>query len=309
MKSILLSLVLLISLSVASAQNYPNQVLAESQGYQYTEAHFQAGKRFAEFLLNQPLSPGEEQAGRQEGIQAFYQNPAAVIQEVVQVDGQMQQVYQLTDPIQVALFRSAMLSHLQSFFDQTTERPVLRQLIDTHTPVLAYDPTNMLAFTQQDAEGYLSLMAFYAQLSGQQFNLDQATQQQYVEWLTQAFLQGTLADRQSLCVMGIYSQYVQASYAQLNTQQQQDFTASYYGIVEEQPTTDYTNPDNLWPPGVNTTEEKRAYLAQRRSEISSFNASMSTMNNMMMQQHATTMNIIENIGGTDNYWEVTDSNY
>ncbi len=35
---------------------------------------------------------------------------------------------------------------------------------------------------------------------------------------------------------------------------------------------------------------------------------MDVMSNIMLNQHVTTMNIIENIGGTGNYWEVTDYN-
>jgi hypothetical protein len=30
------------------------------------------------------------------------------------------------------------------------------------------------------------------------------------------------------------------------------------------------------------------------------------MNTMSLQNHATTLNIIENIGGTGDYWEITD---
>ena len=309
MKPFIILLSFALTTTSLMAQNHLGQVLAESQGFQYTETHFQAGKRFVEFVLGQPLTAAEEQAGRQESIQDFYNNPVGSIQQTVQIDAQMQQVYQLTDPLQVALFRSAILCQLQTLFAQSQERPVIRQLIETHSPILAYDPANMLAFTTKDADGYLSLMTFYAQLNGQSAYIDEATRQQYHQYLTQAFLQGTVSDRQALSVMGVYSQYVQQAYAQLSANQQQDFTASYYQVVEEQPTTDYTNPDNLWPPGVNTTEEKQAYLAKRRSEISSFNAGMDVMSNVMLNQHVTTMNIIENIGGAGNYWEVTDYNY
>jgi hypothetical protein len=34
-----------------------------------------------------------------------------------------------------------------------------------------------------------------------------------------------------------------------------------------------------------------------------------TMSNMMLENHATMMNVIENMGGGDSYWEVTYDNY
>ncbi len=296
-------------------------VLAKAGSYQYTEGQFQKGKRFAEFLIDTRMTAAEEQAGREESIRDFLTNPQYVIQQTESVDQQMQQAYQLTDPMQIALFRSALLSQLQAVFNQTDENPVMRQLIDKYSPVLAFDPYNYLAFTQKDFDGYLSLMSFYAELTGQYFELDEKAKAQYQQYFVQQFLQGTPEFRQQLSVMGVVSEYVIASYNNMSDDQKQQFVASLfaapaydydgqqqygnttdYGNYGSQ-TSDYTNPENLWPPGVNTKAEKQAYLAQKRSEMSAFNTGINIMNDVSLNQHATMLNII-NSTDSDNYWKV-----
>ena len=43
-----------------------------------------------------------------------------------------------------------------------------------------------------------------------------------------------------------------------------------------------------------------------RRDYNSRRQMFNMMNNMNMNSHALSMNIIENIGGTGNYWEVVD---
>ncbi|MFQ5445931.1 MAG: hypothetical protein ACE5FF_03270 [Saprospiraceae bacterium] len=324
----LLTVFFLLAGQVLPAQNWggydvnSTEVLAEAGGYQFTEGHFQKGKRFAEFLIDTRMTVAEEQAGREESIRDFQANPAWAIQQTESVDQQMQQAYQLTDPMQIALFRSAILSQLQAVFNQTNETPVMRQLIDKYTPVLAFDPYNYLAFTQKDFDGYLGLMSFYAGLTGQYFALDENTKAQYQQYFVQQFLQGTPEFRQQLCVMGVVSEYVIASYNNMPEEQKQQFLASLfaapdYGGYQQQygnanandygnygsQEPDYTNPENMWPPGVNTKAEKQAYLSQKRAEMAAFNTGINIMNDVSLNQHATMLNII-NSTGSDNYWEV-----
>ena len=300
-----------------NAQN----VLAQSQGYTMTEGLFNKGLRFSEFLLGTKFTEEEIQQGLQESIAGFQANPQQTIQETEQVDAQMQILYQLNGPIKIGLARSAMICQLYAAFQQSTEQPLLRQLMDKYTPVLAYDPPNLLAYTEQDFQAYLELMMFNYRFYGQEIYFDEPTTNQYRQYFVNQFLQGTLEFRQSLCVMSELGPYIIASYQNLNEQQQQNVQASFYQQNIPQQSTpqdeytrdeygniDYTNPANIekmWPPGVNTKEEKQAYLAKRSSEIQSFNAGMNMMNNMNLENHATMLNVINNMGGGDgSYWEV-----
>lgn len=296
------------------------KVLATAQGYHMTEGLFNKALRFTEFLLGTKITEAEKQQGLQESIVGFQQNPMMTIQETEQLDAQMQMLYQLTDPTQIALARSAMICHLYVAFLNTPEQPVLRQLMNKYTYVLAYDPQNMLAFTEQDFQSYLEMMVFNASLYGQTLYFDETTTNQYRQYYVNQFIQGTLELRQSLCISSVLNEYVQASYQNLSQTQQQDFQATMYNYdsannnqntgytYDAYGNIDWTNPaniENMWPEGVNTKAEKQAYLRKRQSEINSFNSGMQMMNNMNLENHATMLNVINNMGGGDgSYWEV-----
>ncbi len=277
-------LLILIINGVAIAQN---QVLATQQGYQYTEAHFQTIVQFTEFLINQPLSFSELQTNRQEAIYNFNQNPAATIQDITDIYNSMQQLYATQDLGQIALVRSAILCQLYVTINQTGENPYIWQLIQAYSGILAYDTDNNLVLTQKDVDGYLALMQFYAQLSGQQFYWDWDTQKQFQQSMVQAFLQGSIEDRKSLATMALMDDYVQGVYTQMNLSQQQNFASSYN----------------------NNTGGNRDYVGEMESYYSASNANFQIMQNIMMEDNVTMMNIIENMGDSGNYWEVTYDDY
>lgn len=305
---------------ISFGQNLPDYdvnnpvALATGGGYTYTEGHFQKGLRFVEFLVDQRLTAQEVQAGREESVAEFRKNPAMAIQQTETLDRQMQQVYQLTDPVQIALVRSALLAQFQYLFNQTTEQPVVRQLIDKYCPVLAFDPYAGVAFTQKDYDGMVNLMKFQAGISGQPFYLDEATYRQYREQLVQQFLNGSPEVRQSMAVMGVVSEYLLAWYAQLDDAGQQQFRNAMLAQMPPQQNYQPVQPGNQqpeaysydvqWPEGVNTKAEKQAYLRKRQEEINFSNYYYNTMSNMLTENHATMLNVIENLGGGDDYWKV-----
>lgn len=303
------------------------KILATSQSYNMTEGLFNKGLRFTEFLLGTKITETEKQQGLEESIAGFQANPQFTIQETNSVDAQMQMLYQLTDPTQIALARSGMICQLYLAFQNSREQPILRKLMEKYTPVLAYDPYNLLAFTEQDFQAYLDLMAFNYQMYGQEVYFDEATKNEYRQYFVNQFIQGSVEVRQSLCVMSEVGPYMITSYQNMDYTQQQNVAASMMysnnqsqyqvgndGLTRDQyGMIDYTNPANIekmWPEGVNTKAEKQAYLAKRQSEINSFNSGMQMMQNMSLENHATMMNVINNMGGgDDSYWEVKYSDW
>lgn len=278
------------------------KALARQNGYTYTEGHFQKGLRFVEFIVDQRLTPEEVKAGRQESLDEFRKDPASTIQQTDFVDQQMQQVYALTDPVQIALVRSAFLAQFQNMFNQTTEQPVMRQLIDKYCPVLAFDPYNSVAFTKKDFDGMINLMKFQAELSGQPFYIDNATLQQYQDYFVQQFLNGTVETRQSLAVMGVVSEYLMNYYAMLNENQKQQFRQQMLASAYQNNQQNGYN--TTWPAGVDTPAEQQAYLLQQQQQMQSDQQFYNWYSNMMLQQHASMLNVIENMGDGDRYWEV-----
>lgn len=313
----------------ACAQNSPkgvlekgsDDVLATADGYEYTTKHFEKELQFLEFILGTEITESEKQEGMEESISSFKKDPDYSLQEIKSIDEQMQQVYQLTDPYQIAIVRSAFISQLYMIFEQMNEETFFSKVLNKYVPVLIYDQENMLAFTEQDFQGYLTMLQLNSLATGIQYSYSEKEIQQFREALVQQFYYASVADRQSMCVMSVMAQYMLASYNQLSDAEKQAWQEqiinqqayqyqNYYD--QNDPFTQGYNqaaasasfePD--WPAGVNTQAEKQAYLQQYRNNMNANAATYGIMNDMMMNNHATMLNTIENFGNTGNYWEVT----
>ncbi|MBN2729089.1 MAG: hypothetical protein JXR53_07680 [Bacteroidales bacterium] len=323
----LIVLIICLFASFANAQYDINstKVLVSQNGYNYTEGHFQQELQFLEFVLGAPISPEELAVGKQESIAGFSVNPVNYLQDVANINNQMQQVYLLTDPSQIALVRSAFLSQFYVLASQMEEYPFIIQMIMKYAPALAIDPENMLTFTEQDFMGYLVMLQLNAQATGIVYDYSDEEILQLREALTQQFYSASLADRQGMCVMGVVAAYMLASYNQMTDVQkaawqnemmnQQAYQYQNYSDPNDPFVQGYNQAaanatyEPEWPAGVDTKEEKQAYLQQQRSNMNANQATFGIMNDMMMNNHATMLNTIENFGNTGNYWEVNYNNY
>jgi hypothetical protein len=316
---------ILIVMSFSGWSQYGNYnissqtVLASSNGYSYTEGHFNKALRFLEFVLGTQITEAEKQQGLAESIAEFNMAPSQSILQVEDVDMQMQQLYQISDPVQIALARSALLSQLYEASRYMEEMPLMIKLMYKYNPLLAYDTRNMLVFTEPDFQGYLKMMELNAMATGQSYSYSEQEIQQLRAYLSEQFNFISLAEKQNMCTMAIMADYATASYDQMSTNQKNTWQdqmlnqqayqyqgnsmedAFQQGYNMQQQNAKY---EVEWPEGVNTKTEKQAYLQQMRSNMNSNAASFEIMQDVMMNTHATMLNTIENFGETGNYWEV-----
>jgi len=291
------------------------EILVSSGGYNYTTGHFNKAIRFAEFICGTKITAAEKTEAKEEAIADFKLNPANTIAEIDNIDQQMQQLYQLTDIGQIGVARSAFVAQLYPAVQQLDDNRLFKRLINKYTPALSIDQENGLALTQRDVDGFFELNQFYSELYGQSVQLDENTRSQYQNYLVNQFKQGNLQTKQSLCVFGLLNEYLRNVYSQMGPQQKAQFKA---GLSNNYASSnyddnggikDYTNPENLWPSGVNTPEEKRAYMAQKRSEYQMNQSTFNIMQDILLQEHATSLNIIESIVPEGDYWEVKYNDY
>lgn len=291
------------------------QVLGEAQGIQFTQAHFEKLVRFAEFLIAGRLSEGERQQALSESLAEFQQAPQALIQTIEQIDGQMSQFYQIQDVMQLGLLRSMLVGQFNLAYQQIPpeQKPYLARLIEQYTPVLAYDPSTQMALTWRDVEGYAGVYAFYLEMAGQPVQLSPQELQALAATLAQQFQSATPEQQALLCSMSLYDEYLRNAWATLSPQQQEQLrqqaiaqlTSSMQGGMYgggNQPMYGSTyQPTGQAPaPG----EDINAWFARKQQELMTNDFIFNTMNNMLLEQHATSLNIIENIGGSNDYWEV-----
>ena len=85
--------------------------------------------------------------------------------------------------------------------------------------------------------------------------------------------------------------------------QKNKFRQHIVGQYHSKPTQEYSRPHS-YAPQQNQNSTSPQSLQQQQYDLWQRQQMFNMMNNMSLQNHATTMNIIENIGGTGNYWEV-----
>jgi transcription termination factor NusB len=317
-------IVFFLSVSMFYSQNTEvdntkdTDILATQDGLYYTEAHFDKSIRFIEFLTGTPLQDSDIEWLRQEALRNFHDDPQAVINEVNNIDAQMQQLYQTTDISQIAYVRSALICQIYlSTQQQAQNPPVIIQILNKYVIPLALDSQNLLAFTYKDFEAYIETMKFYAGILGQELVFSNQEIQQIQNTLVQQFYSMNLEQKKLLCSMQIFYEYLSNAYNNLTPVQkrqwqeqvlnqyyytetfspQDSFNAGYQSSIN-----DYRNYQAQWPEGVETTEQKQAYLRQRQREYNGNQAAMKIYYDTMMSNHATMLNVFSNYD-SNTYWE------
>ena len=285
-----------------------SQVLVQNNGYSLTQAHVNEVIKFASFLIGQELPASEYANIKQEVINEFNTNPQVFMQGITSISTQMQQVYQLQDPTQQALIRSALLAQyypaLVQEMQQTGKPSYMMRLIDKYSPIIVVDQSAQLAFTDKDLEGFIQYAQVLSEMSGQPV---EQISKQYMEKLREVFQESfTQLDpqtKQVLCVMHVFGPVMKQAWAQLTPQQKQQFKAQM-----QQQQQQYANNYNQQGQQHYTKEQKEMAMQMLRQKFQERSMLFNTMQNIMNMQHVGTMNMIENIGGGNTEWYL-DNNY
>ncbi len=305
------------------------QILTTQGGYSLTQQHLNEYYKFVSFILGQKPDPADEQKIKQDLINSFNNDPVQTLQSLQALPQQMQAIYQMNNPIQYALARSMFLAQLYMAYAQqlqtTGQAPLMMQLIDKYTPIIVIDAQNGLAFTEKDLQGIVKLAKVNAQMQGQNFSVSQKDIEQMRKTLEEQFMNLDLETKQAFCVMGVYGDYMEQAYAQLTPQQKQQLKQQYVSVPQQETQQNYTsnntNNNTNWPQGKEIFElsaeefnkyletlpkekQKKMLLAYIQYRMNASKMLYNTMSNIMQIDHATNMNIIENIGDTGYEWRV-----
>ncbi|MEM7156742.1 MAG: hypothetical protein AAF799_28090 [Myxococcota bacterium] len=281
------------------------QVLAEAGGLQLTEGEVDVGLDLVRLLIDTDPSAQEREALTQHSVDDFRQHPAAFLEQLRQIAASVQQVRALRNPTEVALARQAIFASLYAAVEpmEPATRPPLMQVVLSHVQVRAFDPRTQLLCTSRDLAGAVALAEFEAMLAGRPLELTPQQRTEMEAELVTAFQTGGLEVQQRLCVAGPMWAMTEANWSRFDEAQREQlraqFRASFGGgaAYAEVPGVEVPEPEpaSAEPP---TSAVGDAYAARVNAET------FRIMQEMSLQHHATTLNIIENMGGTGNYWEV-----
>ena len=305
------------------------EVVAQSGGQQLTQGDIHVGYEFVEFVLAKALTNGDQQKLAQSFINEFKANPSASVQEVQVLRTQMPQIYALQDPSQIALARNAIIGEMYANLGAQRSESVVFQLLEQYNPILGFSASDKLVLTTRDVDGIIEFATCVNGLSGNA-SASKEEQQLFKNQIIQQFQQFGTEERQGIVVLTDYYLYMKGLYNQMSKEQQQQFQQQLVSSVNtnnaNQKEPDYTNASSLeelyGEDCTGCSDWMKEYMQKRKNgtataadiekykaHIQSQNMYYQTMSNMMLENHATMMNVIENMGGGDSYWEVTYDNY
>lgn len=297
MKRKILALVSLVLLCGGPALAQDN-LLAQSQGYELRESHLVPAVNLLNFLAQGQITQEELNYLVQSSVAEFQTNPVAFLTEIQQLNQAVAKAQTVTDPLMLGKFRYTLIGEFFASAQQVpaNQMPAFFQVLFRHANVVAFDPNTKVPLTEADLLGSLTYVQELGAYQGRQIipqELNQMAQQLAANFgQLDAQTQNFLAS--GMVVLNVFRANVQ----QMNQQQQAQMQQAYQQQAYQQPQQAYypqgTGGQGAYQPATSyEAKQWENYHNQQTFQI---------MQDTMNQNHVTMMNVIEGMGGSDNYW-------
>ncbi|MEZ4887852.1 MAG: hypothetical protein R3E32_24200 [Chitinophagales bacterium] len=303
-----------------------DQQLAQNGSQVLKEREVRIYAALLEFLIEANLKPYQIAQLQQEAVADFEANPSALLQDAAQVGEAMKTIYALKDVAKIGAARQELFTTLHAFAQQNaaSQQSAFFKILYEHLKVLAFDAANKLVLTDKDVAAYIRYVEFTNQLAGTNQVFSAQEKRDFEQQLIGGFPQLSLEQKQVFCSARLLWQLVDANWRQLSAAQQQQVKAQvmanvanpnaavgnngsynegvkdYSTMSGEEVMADINADLKRWADEKGMTVEE--YLEYRQG----FNATFQTLQRMSMESHASMMNVINHMGGSDDYWTVRD---
>lgn len=313
--------------SNASLPEIKGDVLFEQDGVQLLQGHVDAYIDLMEFTVGQSLSTEDKLNIRKSCEKGFSTNPQGQVADAVNVHQSMHQLYALKDITQINAGRMLFISEFYKNWNIIKDEEVGRILLK-YAPIEVFDANSGLALTRKDLDGFINFIDFMnADIAGgSAMTMDQ--KQSYKDQIMSQFSLLSVEQQASICMGNMLNTMIRENWNTMNASQRaqvkQQLTqqTAYQYTPQNSGTSTYDDSwlegfqDGNWKPSsrlqelrakVNSGTATEADFMNYKAEMDTQNMFFNTMNNMNLQSHVTSLNIIENMGGgSGNYWEVVD---
>lgn len=287
-KYVLRGLLLFLILSPSYAQD---QVLATSQGYQLRQSTLAPAINFLNFLIQGQITQDELNYLLQMSLTEFQANPQGFLNEMNGFNQSIAQAQGISDPIKLGEFRQKVIGEFFAAAQTVPQNqiPAYLQVLFRRAPVVAFDPKTKAALTQLDLQASLLYVQELYALQGQQ--VPPQMLETWAQQLVAGFTQLDQPTQNFLASGNIVLSIYRANVARMNQQQQQAMAQQYTQAAQNQG-------GGYTPATTASGKAMENWHNQQTFQI---------MQNMQNQSHVTMMNVIENMGGSDNYWTLEPS--
>lgn len=285
----------------SSASPVHARVLARSGSHEMTAEDVETGIGLVQFIIGQAVKQSERRELSDRLILEFKQDPANISGQLKSIAASLKKLHAITDPVHIGIARQELFSALHFAAERIPEqqKPLIIQVINRYIRVLAADQGNRLLLTDRDARGMVSYLAFLSDLNGQPMKINAALEKQIIGDVIAAFPSLSGEQKKLLCSAGLLWQLMEYNWNRLNPSQKQQFRSRF---AANHPTAGAGQA----PVHSSGQPQQRKSAAAQMADYQARRNCMRMMRNMNTNSHVLSLNIIENIGGTGNYWKAVD---
>lgn len=304
--------------------------IATNGMFAWTERETQIYINFMELLIGKQLSPEEVDEIRKSNITDFNQNSQAIKHDVAQTETTMRQIYASNSAEVVANFREQFVAALfqsSGRTDQLAESTFVK-IYNRHVQILQYDPVTHLSLSNQDIEAYIKYLQFQNMLMGQSYVVSPQEAEMLQMQLVNRFTTLPFQQKQSLAYASFIWEVVERQWSNLTKEQQQQYIEQLQGQMNIQNVS--VSPQDIeasmqtqedFEKDIQAMVEKskaeaksrgmsiEEYINYKQQEINANNNLYTMMQNTMTENHATMLNVINNMGDGGDYYYVDYNNH
>jgi len=294
-------------------------IISQKNNFILREGHFRHAINLIQFIIGGKIKNSEIKELKQALLKEFQTSQQIVIKELTNIGNSMQRVYQSTDAIIIGRVRQELFSAFHKATRQMTEtqKPLLIRVIHRYITVLAFDEKNNLILTNRDIDGYINYVFFNNQLSGNNIQLSKSVKDSIRKNLITKFSSMPVNQKQILASSSLIWELMNGNWQRLSPAQKEQYKRAYQTRVSSQfKNRNPVNPQTAWNNYSKRNNQNNTNISKKPGSKKSllemqrdFNAKQNMyrmMSNMNTQSHVTSLNIIENMGGSPNYWKVVD---
>ncbi|MCE7871515.1 hypothetical protein DYH09_14205 [bacterium CPR1] len=230
------------------------------------------------FLTDGPLSSQDLQILAAELQSDYARDPEGAARSAREVQELLKAIAGLKNPVELGAVRQRLLGEFYLSQSQGQQSPTVGLILSRVQP-LAFDPQERLLLTRSDLQAALEYVSFLGQLQGGA-GLSSAQAELIAAQVVSNFSRLSPNEKAFLASARLMWTLVAQNWQRMSAQQQSAWRQQYT------PPTPAAAPAGGIDPSV-----------------------YRLMSQMSLQSHATTMNIIENMGGTGDYWQVVPQDY
>ncbi|MEN8222441.1 MAG: hypothetical protein ABFR36_04200 [Acidobacteriota bacterium] len=286
-----------------------NRVIAVKGNKKLTHGNLRTGIDLTQFIIGQKIKDKEVRELKQKLVEEFNLAPVQTIGQLEGIEKSIIKIHNATDPVKIGQVRQQIFAAFYKLTRHMKEeqKPLMIRVINRYIQVLAFDEANNLILTNKDVDGYMNYMIFNSELAGQKIDAGYAVRRAVSAQLVSNFASMPVGQKQMLASASLIWQLTEWNWKRLNQTQKNQYIMAYRNQISSnfKQSSRGSGYGQQWKPPQGNQKKS---LSQMKRDFNAKQNMFRMMQNMNTNSHALSLNIIENIGGTGNYWEVTDYN-